>query len=82
MNASQKRAGECSSHFLAGSSSFSYYFSSGIDLLVKDPKPECGDRFPFKLEFVTLTVEFQPANNQQHQDYDIQGSFPYMSNGV
>ena len=36
---------------------FIYYCSDGIDLLVKDPKPEQGDRFPFNLEPLELELD-------------------------
>ena len=36
---------------------FIYYCSDGIDLLLKDPKPEPGDRFPFNLEPLELELD-------------------------
>ncbi len=36
---------------------FIYYCSDGIDLLVKDPKPQRGDRFPFNLEPLELELD-------------------------
>jgi hypothetical protein len=36
---------------------FIYYCSDGIDLLVKDPKPELGDHFPFNLEPLELELD-------------------------
>ena len=36
---------------------FIYYCSDGIDLLVKDPKPQRGDYFPFNLEPLELELD-------------------------
>ncbi len=36
---------------------FIYYSSDGIDLLVKDPKPQHGDHFPFNLEPLELELD-------------------------